>query len=482
MSESNSSSPLRRRDIEFLERKGIREAEAHAQLQRLTQSPATRRLDRACAIGEGILAADDELIERALDAWQQFDGARRFEKWIPASGAASRMFSELLVGDEQALVRLARELERFAFAEDLLRATDGDRDPVALATALVDAPLGYGELPKALIPFHRYPEGPRTAFEEHVAEAQLLGNGEPILTFTVSAEHRPLFEQAAIEQPVGPCRIHLSEQGVASSTLAWDAQAGDLVRDADGRPLLRPGGHGALLGNLNRAAGSHLFVRNIDNIQPASRHAEVVRWKQVLAGLALYFSREIAAAMRELAGPGTPDTEPIVALLGDLGLAGPIEADPEQLQHWLDRPLRVCGVVANDGEPGGGPFWVQLPNGEVRPQIVESAEVDRSDRRQTKIWEASTYFNPVDIACVLERGDGSRYHLPDFADPSAVFVNTRSVNGRDAGVLERPGLWNGGMAYWHTVLVEVPEWTFAPVKSVFDLLRPEHQPEDMDPI
>lgn len=475
MTGPNSSSLLERRDLDFLESQGISKAEAHAQVQRLTQEPTTRRLKRACTIGDGILAADDELIEGALEAWRQFDGATGFEKWIPASGAASRMFRELIVGDDQALATLARELERFPFAERLLEATNGERDPQLLATALVDEPLDYDQLPKALIPFHRYPEGPRTALVEHIAEARLLGDGVPALTFTVSPEHRSLFEQAVVEQSIGACRIQLSEQSPGSSTLAWDAEAENLVRDTEERPVLRPGGHGALLGNLNRAASSHLFVRNIDNILPAPRHAEVVHWKRVLAGLALSFSREIAAAMRELAGPGNADLDSIVEMLEALGLQGPIDGDPEQLMRWLDRPLRVCGVVANEGEPGGGPFWVQLPNGEVRPQIVESAEVEMSNPDQARIWSQATHFNPVDIVCVLERGDGSRYHLPDFADPSAVFVNRRTVNGCDVRVLERPGLWNGGMAYWHTILVEVPAWTFAPVKSVFDLLRPEHQ-------
>ena len=468
--------PFRPADLDYLQAHGISAGEAHAQLQRLTQPPTTRRLVRTCTLGDGILRLDDEAIEEALVAWEKLDGARQFGKWVPASGAASRMFRDLAAEDPQALTTLSRNLERFPFADQLLEATRGNRDPQVLARSLIDQPLGFGQLPKALIPFHSYPEGPRTAFDEHIAEARLLGPQEPALTFTVSAEHRNEFEQALDTLPTGPCRIHFTEQDVASSTLAWDPEREDLVRDDDRYPQLRPGGHGALLSNLDRAASSHLFVRNIDNIQPADRQTEVVRWKMVLAGLALDYSRRIAAAVRELAITDEPEREPLVQLLGELGLVDATDSDLEHLRKLLDRPLRVCGVVSNEGEPGGGPFWVQLPNGEIRPQIVESAEVDLTDAGQAEIWNSATHFNPVDIACVIERGDGSRFHLPDFADPSAVFVNTRSVRGRDARVLERPGLWNGSMAYWHTVLVEVPASTFAPVKSVFDLLRPEHQP------
>ncbi len=468
--------PFRPKDFDYLQAHGISASEAHAQLQRLTQPPVTRQLERTCTVGDGVLRLDDDAISEALATWKRLEGARQFEKWVPASGAASRMFRDLTAGDRHALATFARNLDRFPFADQLLETTRGNRDPQVLARSLIGEPLGFGQLPKALIPFHNYPEGPRSAFDEHIAEARLLGPHEPALTFTVSSDHRPEFERALDRVPTGPCRIHFTEQDVASSTLAWDPSENDLVRDEEGNPLLRPGGHGALLANLNRAASSHLFVRNIDNIQPADRQADVVRWKMILGGLALGYGRRIAAAMRDLAMSQDLDSEPLIQLLAELGLAGSSDTDSEHLRQLLDRPLRVCGVVLNEGEPGGGPFWVRLPNGEVRPQIVESAEVDINDSNQAEIWNAATHFNPVDIACVIERGDSSRFHLPEFADPSAVFVNTRSVRGRDARVLERPGLWNGSMAYWHTVLVEVPASTFAPVKSVFDLLRPEHQP------
>lgn len=474
-----SSPPLAADDFRYLEQQGIGRATAEAQLRHLAQPPAARRLVAPCTLTDGVIALDRKAVDDALRNWDRYRGAERFETWIPSSGAASRMFGDLAAGDPHALAALKREIERFPFARSLLEATDGDLRAEVLARALVEEPLGYGDLPKALIPFHSYSEGARTALEEHVAEARLYGREVPRLTFTVSPEHRALFERARRGLPSGECKLRFSEQSRASSTLALDIERGEVIRDAEGRPALRPGGHGALLENLDRAASGHLLVRNIDNVQPARLHGEVARWKKVLGGVALGLATEVDTALRQLADNDLADAdfEAVTALLRRLGLAGEVPRQHRRLRSLLDRPLRVCGVVRNEGEPGGGPFRVRLPNGEVRSQIVESAEVDHQDPEQAEMWAASTHFNPVDIACILERSDGSRYSLAEFCDSSAVFVNQRLVDGRQARVLERPGLWNGGMALWHTVFVEVPRFTFTPVKSVFDLLRPEHRAE-----
>ncbi len=482
---------LTAQDLEFLAAQGIDKDSANQQLVFLVDPPPPRQLHSACTVGTGILQLDTTQVHHALDFWQKHNGPARFEKWIPASGAASRMFHQMAVQDAEALQNLASNLDRFPFANELLDATNGSRSPELLAQALVGVPadtpakgsalpqasgLNFGALPKALIPFHRYPEGSRTPLEEHIAEALHYGLGEPRLTLTVSPEHRALFESTLAEQSPGSCNVELTEQSAASRTLAYDPEAGTVVRNRDGLPVLRPGGHGSLLTNLAASRSDHLFVRNIDNIQPAAIHPQIAHWKKILGGLALDFSRRISNTLRELdAGSAGIDAQSIEQLLRHLGLAeSPV--DPAHWRALLDRPLRICGMVRNQREPGGGPFWVQLPNREVRPQIVESAEVDLDNPQQAAIWRSSSHFNPVDLACVIGRPDGTRYRLEDFRDPSAVFVTDRSVAGRKVRALERPGLWNGSMAYWHTVFVEVPASTFAPVKSIFDLLRPEHQP------
>jgi len=375
---------------------------------------------------------------------------------------------------------LAAELDRFPFAGDLIEATGGSRDAITLTRALVGYPgLGFSQLPKGLIPFHAYPDGARTPLLEHIEEARLYGAQVPRLTLTVSPEHRGHFEDA-LAGLKNRCQVDLTEQSPTSRTLAYDAERSDVVRDRDGLPVLRPGGHGALLENLLGSSSRHLFVRNIDNIQPKPTHQHIADWKRTLGGIALDFSERISSALQAIkCKPEELKHGSIERLLGELGISA-AQASMRDAHHWiqlLDRPLRVCGVVRNEGEPGGGPFWVRLPNGEVRPQIVESAEVAVTDPAQAEIWRSATHFNPVDMACVIGRPDGSRYRLDDYCDRSAVFITERSINGHPVRALERPGLWNGSMAYWHTVFVEVPASTFAPVKSVFDLLRPEHQPQ-----
>ncbi len=459
-------------DIAYLRVEGLSSSGVHAQLDALARPPQRRRLLRPCVPGDGVWVLDDSDIAAADREWLAGDGESHFGKWVPASGAASRMFHDLAIGADQATAQLAADLERFPFANQLKDAVNDLRDPRVLTRKLISRDgLGLAHLPKALIPFHSYNGVGRTALEEQIVEARHYLGEVPSVAFTVAREHRAGFEDALTALGGGAANVSLSEQSSATRTLALDIETGKVLRDEDGTPLLRPGGHGALLGNLQNSPTSHVFIKNIDNILPAPHHSEIGRWKRTLGGIALGLARQIAEARQRLNSKDDPGE--ISALLRRLGLDGAPQRS--ELETLLDRPLRVCGMVRNEGEPGGGPFWVRLPNGEIRPQIVESAEVDLNDPQQQQIWASSTHFNPVDLTCVLERTDGSRFTLSEYSEPSAVFLNTRGVHGRQAAVLERAGLWNGSMAYWHTVFVEVPNWTFAPVKSVFDLLRPEHQ-------
>jgi hypothetical protein len=302
--------------------------------------------------------------------------------------------------------------------------------------------LGYAELPKALIPFHRYPDGPRTALEEQVIEAGRYASDRERacrLSFTVPPSYEERFRRlagAAAERSGVAPRLQLTHQEPATDTLAVDLDGGP-ARCADGSLLLRPGGHGALLGNLERSGADVAVVKNIDNVVPDRLKDTTARWKKLLVGY-------------------------LTSLQAALG------------QH-LQRPLRVCGVVPNQGQPGGGPFWVHGADGRLSVQIVESAQVDLNDREQRAVWQSATHFNPVDLVCALRDPRGQPYALGRYVDPQAVFIAAKHHAGEPLRALEHPGLWNGAMADWYTVFVELPAETFAPVKTVLDLLRPEHQ-------
>jgi hypothetical protein len=494
-----------------------------SQLAILRRPPSPIRLLRPCLVGHGI-----KPMEATVVGAKWAEGARRPVQLVPASGAASRMFSFLPVsrvsgsltseelrsqcaaGDANAdmVSYLLANLERLPFShqlEALVRQRTGatmrtlvDRDPGLLLSLIADKPgLGLLHTPKGLLPFHRQGSGARSAFEEHLrAGALYLGDGSTCagFHFTVSAEHEDSFRSVAekispgISKALGiDLEIGFSLQDPATDTIASDLE-GNPVRDTDGLLLFRPGGHGSLLVNLSRLSSSGydlVFLKNIDNIAPESHHGELAKWKRLLAAHLLdlrrktfdlldrievrplepavlaeatsFLSREFAIEM----AVGAPDLPP-----SELA---------QKLRTRLDRPLRVCGVVPNTGEPGGGPFWVQRKDGSIDGQIVEGSQIDRYDRHQVDIWSSSTHFNPVDLVCSVHDRSGNPYDLPRFVDSTTSFVAHKQYNGQQIKVLERPGLWNGAMADWNTAFVEVPEHTFCPVKTLLDLLRPAHQ-------
>ncbi|MDL2717814.1 MAG: DUF4301 family protein [Acidobacteriota bacterium] len=402
-------------DRDWIRARGLTAEEVERQAALLHDPPPAVTLARPCTIPEGVERIDEsehlELLALAGEAAR----AGRLSKFVPASGAASRMFED---------TRKFREhRDAFPFresAEELSRA------------------------PKALIPFHAYPGCARTAFEEHLFEAASTirdASGLCVVHFTVSPDHRSAFEdklgeiRPRVEDATGArFNVTFSEQSPCTDTIALD-ESGGLFRDAEGRILFRPGGHGALLTNLQESGGDVVLMKNIDNVVPDHLRAPTILWKRLLAGFLVRLER---ASQR-------------------------------------DRPLRICGVVRNEGEPGGGPFWVAGPSGESR-QIVESAQVNLADPGQAAIWNRATHFNPVDLACSIRDASGRPFELARFVDERAVFVTKKTHDGRGLRALERPGLWNGAMAHWDTVFVEVPKETFAPVKTILDLLRPEHMP------
>lgn len=350
------------------------------------------------------------------------------------------------------------------------------------------------DLPKALVPFHRA-DRVRTAFEEHLLEGSRYtrdAGGVSRLHFTVPAGTVSTFESmlAALRPHVESHRpgtrlsVSFSTQLPATDTLALDDEGAPL-RNADGTLVLRPSGHGALLQNLQDCGGDLVVVKNIDNILPSDSHDEVVQWKRLLTGYLARLQAEVFAHLRAVTGPSPSRADLDAArafAAAQFARVLPASAGPDQIKAALHRPVRVCGVVRNDGEPGGAPFWVRDAEGRESLQIVEPAQVALDDAGQARLFDAATHFNPVDLVCGLRGWDGTPFALAPFVDPDTAFVTRKTADGRGVTALERPGLWNGSMAGWNTVCVEVPASTFAPVKTVFDLLRPQHQPRAIRPV
>ena len=392
----------------------------------------------------------------------------------------------------------------FAFRKELCRVCK--RDMQASVCSLVEAGrykdvvrellgaegLNYGALPKGLLLFHSYDDGPRTPLEEHLVEAALYAasGGEANVHFTVSHEHLPLF-QAKVAEKVGiyertygvRFNVSFSEQKSSTDTLAANPDHTPF-RNEDGTLLFRPGGHGALIQNLNEVEGDVVFIKNIDNVVPDRLKPDTVVYKQLLAGILVELQQRAFGYLRLLDSGrcSRPQLDEMARFLNDDLCCRRDDTrsltDAElstYLRSKLNRPLRVCGVVKNVGEPGGGPFLIDEADGTVSLQILESSQIDSANADAMRMFREGTHFNPVDLVCGLRNYQGQPFHLPDFVDPATGFISSKSKNGRTLKALELPGLWNGAMSRWNTIFVEVPLSTFNPVKTVNDLLRPEHQ-------
>ncbi|MCF8062849.1 MAG: DUF4301 family protein [Deltaproteobacteria bacterium] len=513
-------------DLAQIRARGMTPDDIRAQVEDIRKGFPWTELDRPCTVGDGILALDGDEIRRLSRIYEETARSGRAMKFVPASGAASRMFKllqsvrnrpgglhekdlarEAEEGDEHSarLLRFFRELKNLALYDDLREsmARDGMDADGQIAEGRYDVCLEYllgpkgmdaANLPKGLIPFHAYPDGTRrTPFEEQLVETSLTvrdGQGAARVHFTASPEHeeairshleerRPRYEGEETRLEIG-----LSLQMPHTDTIALDME-GRPFRGDDGRLLFRPGGHGALLENLDRLDGDLVFIKNIDNVVPDRLKDTTVDYKKALGGVLIALQEEIFRHLEDLTA-GEPSGDLLdrvwTFVLTRLSLQPPPEMrkglmreQQDFLFSRLNRPLRVCGMVRNEGEPGGGPFWVRNRDGGRSIQIVESSQVNLDSRDQEEIWSSSTHFNPVDLVCGLRDFQGRPFDLPAYRDPETGFVSTKSKGGRELRALELPGLWNGAMAEWNTVFVEVPIETFNPVKTVLDLLRDEHR-------
>ncbi|MCM1301154.1 MAG: DUF4301 family protein [Alistipes senegalensis] len=442
---------------------------------------------RAASPGDGVLVPDAAAVDAAVARYEKAlaDEKCSVVKFVPASGAATRMFKELFAFVNEGkrgkgIDTLLENIRRFAFWPELQAVLPAGADDKATVDAIVNDGLGYGHQPKGLVTFHAYPDGARKAVEEHLVEgaAYAASNGTARIHFTVSPEHMDGFKKLLEEKiPVYEKRfgirydISFSVQKPSTDTIAVNPDNTPFRQD-DGSLLFRPAGHGALIENLAEIDADLVFIKNIDNVTTDAQRGDTERYKKALAGILLELQAEAFSHLRALEN-GAADLAPIAEFIERrLFIKLPEKYDAALLRSILDRPIRVCGMVRNEGEPGGGPFWVANPDGTESLQIAESSQIAPED---LPLMQSATHFNPVDLVCGVRNAKGERYDLRRYTDPSTGFISSKSSGGRELRAQELPGLWNGAMARWNTVFVDVPITTFSPVKVVQDLLRPQHQ-------
>lgn len=501
------------KDLEQIERKGISEQQIKKELEEFKTGFPFLKLDAAASIGNGIIATSAEDVKRYTEAWNAYKAeGKKIVKFVPASGAASRMFKNMfafLTADYDVPTTdfektFFDNVVKFAFYPTLnamceknegknIEALMGEGNYKAVVANLLEAKgLNYGQLPKGLLLFHSYEDGARTPLEEHLVEGALYADSKGMvhIHYTVSPEHRTLFEKKVADTKDKYEKaynvkydITFSEQKPSTDTIAVNPDDTPF-RNADGSLLFRPGGHGALIENLNEIPADVVFIKNIDNVVPDRLKADTVTYKQVIAGV-LVSLQEKAFEYLRLLDEGTYNHEKLEEMIRfvqrDLCCRKHDIKELEDaelviyLRSKLNRPMRVCGVVKNVGEPGGGPFLTYNQDGTVSLQILESSQIDKSNTEYMKMFTEGTHFNPVDLVCAVKNYKGEKFNLPDYVDRTTGFISSKSKNGKDLKALELPGLWNGAMSNWNTVFVEVPLSTFNPVKTVNDLLREQHQ-------
>ncbi|MBL1215359.1 MAG: DUF4301 family protein [Ignavibacteriae bacterium] len=514
---------LTENDLEQLKAHNVSIDSVAEQLKFFENGIETIELERACTINDGIIKLSDAAINNFSQLFENEIAGKTLCKFVPASGAATRMFkdllfiynnnvnvSELLNDKTKADTEIAEAvktfagLKKFSFYNDLKTAMEndgfdienlislGDYNPI-LEYLLFDKGLNLSNLPKGLIKFHSYDDKTRTAFEEHLTEAAVYAcnkNKQANVHFTISPEHFKsisehindvlnFYTTDGIE-----INVEYSTQKNSTDTIALDKN-NKLARDIDGKILFRPSGHGALLENLNSTDADIIFIKNIDNVLPDSLKEDTYTFKRVLGGALIDIQTKTFNYLNKIEEDKIDDKninelinfaeDELQLYLPEKFFAQDLEYQKKYLFDKLNRPIRICGMVKNEGEPGGGPFWVKEQAGRVSKQIIEAAQINFESESQKEIFESSTHFNPVDIVCAVKNYKGIKFNLPDYRNPNLGIMGAKTYNGESIRVLELPGLWNGGMHNWITLFLEVPLTTFNPVKKINDLLKQAHQ-------
>ena len=505
---------MNQQELTQIAARGISEQQIAKQLEQIKNGFPFLRLEGAAAIGKGIMSPDAEEVKKYEQVWDEYKKqGHRIVKFVPASGAASRMFKNLFafldapydVPTTDFEKHFFDNIKKFAFRKSLCskcKENEGScvcdlikagKYKAVVANLLKASGLNYGQLPKGLLQFHEYSdEEVRTPMEEHLVEAALYAcsNGEANVHFTVSHDHLELFEKMVADKVEGYAKkfgvkynISFSEQKPSTDTIAANPD-NTPFHNEDGSLLFRPGGHGALIENLNEIDADVVFIKNIDNVVPDRLKEDTVTYKKLIAGVLVTLQKQVFEYLELLDGGKYTHAqlEEIIRFLQQtlccrkLDIKDLEDADLViYLRKKLNRPMRVCGMVKNVGEPGGGPFLAYNADGTVSLQILESSQIDMNDPVKKEMFEKGTHFNPVDLVCAVRDYKGNKFDLVKYVDKATGFISYKSKNGRELKALELPGLWNGAMSDWNTVFVEVPLSTFNPVKTVNDLLREQHQ-------
>ncbi|MDD4778209.1 MAG: DUF4301 family protein [Fermentimonas sp.] len=502
-----------KQDLELLKKKGITESQIETQLDYFKSGFPFLQIVSAASIGNGILKIEEDKEAHYMEIWSKYlNSDKTVTKFVPASGAASRMFKDFYTFYNSDYDKpttdfektFFRDIQKFAFYGSLDETCktvfgkgagemieEGNYKDVVAALLSPDG-LDYGSLPKGLLLFHHYPEGNRTPVGEHLTEGVLYAKnaeGKVNVHFTVSEEHMQLFELLVAARKINyehkldaKFSVTYSIQKPATDTIAVDMN-NEPFREEDGTLLFRPGGHGALIENLNDIDSDIIFIKNVDNVVPDRLKADEARYKKLLAGVLVSFQQRAFEYLTRLESDDVSAEELSEMLLftkNELCISNNEKFETDEdlkkyLKKKLDRPFRVCGMVKNVGEPGGGPFIAVNSDGTASLQILESSQIDKNNPEAVKAFNNGSHFNPVDLVCGVKCYQNNKFNLTKFVDKNTGFISQKSKDGKDLKALELPGLWNGAMSDWNTVFVEIPVSTFNPVKTVNDLLRPEHQ-------
>lgn len=486
-------------DIHLLNKKGITLEDATNQVNNYVKGFPFAHLSKAATAEDGIRKLEQGKIDHYIQYFEDNYKDKTITKFVPASGAASRMFKEVFKFIDQpsldSSIRATLEAyQDLAFAQDIERLAKeknldintGSLEGLKNIASLIvtEQGLNYGALPKGYIKFHSYDGFERTAFEEHLVEGALYGkqhDDSVNLHFTISPEHKGLIKSFLADKIPSYEKEYNVKYNLSFSVQA--SQTDTIAVDLDNKPfrnhkdqlVFRPGGHGALIENLGMIDSDIIFVKNIDNVVPDRIKSATVNYKKVIAGYLIAMQAKAFDFLHQLEHNHDQELVKEAAAFCNerLGIHGDF-LSKDVVVDVLNRPIRVCGMVKNEGEPGGGPFWVKKADGSESLQIIESTQIDMNNPHQSEVLKNATHFNPVDIVCGTKDYRGRSFDLKKYVDPSTGFISYKSKDGHEIKQQELPGLWNGAMAHWTTVFIEVPTITFNPVKTINDLRRPEH--------